>query len=596
MTQIITSRWGWQWWGGGWDGDMKKAVYDPQNIGKDAFDYDNFTNTPTIPTEVSELDNDAWYITSAALSGYQTTSNLVTNLTNPDDTHYPSAKAVSDAITSSGGWDMLKSVYDPDNIEANAFDYDNFINTPTIPTDTSDLTNGAGYITGIDSSDVTTALWYTPYNSTNPSGYITGISSWDVTTALGYTPYNSTNPSGYVTSSIISNTAYWSGWNWDTTHAPTKDAVYDKINSIDWLIPSAATSSNKLTDKNYVDDSINSVTAYYITKNAAWDQWASYAELAAATTFYSWWVVRTPTRNDYTIVLDDENHDHATTRYIYNTNWEYQYTVNETPLTQAQLDALNSWITSAKVSTYDWYATSKQDALTAGTGIDITSNTVSTASNFGTSSTAAATVQKEVSIPWITTLNVGQVVHILPSTTSTVANSTLKVNNFTAYPMRYNNAAITTSTDSIVRPANIVTSFVFDWTYWQFIGHWLDSNTTYSNMSAAEANAWTSGTTRTINASVLKWAIQTHAPVQSVNWSTGAVTVSEFTPWWTATTGYVVTKTASGYEWQAPSGWDVMVSTQANNILTSWMKIWAWTQANYESLGTYDNNTVYLTI
>lgn len=32
----------------------------------------------------------------------------------------------------------------------------------------------------------------------NTSGYITGISSSDVTTALGYTPYNSTNPSGYT--------------------------------------------------------------------------------------------------------------------------------------------------------------------------------------------------------------------------------------------------------------------------------------------------------------------------------------------------------------------------------------------------------------
>jgi hypothetical protein len=39
-----------------------------------------------------------------------------------------------------------------------------------------------------------------------------------------------------------------------------------------------------------------------------------------------------------------------------------------------------------------------------------------------------------------------------------------------------------------------------------------------------------------------------------------------------------------------------MVSDQANNILTSWMKIWAWTQANYEALSSYDNNTVYLTI
>jgi hypothetical protein len=93
--------------------------------------------------------------------------------------------------------------------------------------------------------------------------------------------------------------------------------------------------------------------------------------LAAATTFYSGWVVRVPTRNDYTIVLSDENHDNATTRYSYQgSGWEYQYTVNETALTQAQLDALNSGITSWKVSAYDWYASQiawKQDALTTQT-------------------------------------------------------------------------------------------------------------------------------------------------------------------------------------------------------------------------------------
>jgi len=360
---------------------------------------------------------------------------------------------------------------------------------------------------------------------------------------------------------------------------------------------------------------------------------------------------------------------------------------------------------------------SKQDVLTAGTGISIASNTVSTASNFWKSTTAAATAQKEVSIPWIKELHEGQVVHILPSVTSSVANSTLKVNNFTAYPMRYNNAAITTSTDSIVRPANIVTTFVFDWTYWQFVWHGLDSNTTYSNMSATEANTWTATSARTISASVLKWAVETHAPVQSVNWQTWAVTlnadnisdtgttnkfvtqtdkdtwdwkqdeleswvnirtinwtsilwswdittpvwptytagsnvqisaenvisatdttytamsqseaaswitatphtisasilrwairihskvqsvnwnewavtVSEFTPWWTATTGYVVTKTASGYEWQAPSGW---IEVDANSPIQL-TKIWAWTQAQYDALSSYDATTVYLTI
>lgn len=51
-----------------------------------------------------------------------------------------------------------------------------------LPTKTSDLTNNSGFITGITSTDVTTALGYTPYDSSNPSGYttntgtITGVS------------------------------------------------------------------------------------------------------------------------------------------------------------------------------------------------------------------------------------------------------------------------------------------------------------------------------------------------------------------------------------------------------------------------------------
>lgn len=43
----------------------------------------------------------------------------------------------------------------------------------TVPTNNNQLINGAGYIIGIDSTDVTTALGFTPYNSTNPDGYQT---------------------------------------------------------------------------------------------------------------------------------------------------------------------------------------------------------------------------------------------------------------------------------------------------------------------------------------------------------------------------------------------------------------------------------------
>jgi len=40
----------------------------------------------------------------------------------------------------------------------------------------------------LTSADVSGALTYVPYNSSNPSGYISGITSGNVTTALGYTP------------------------------------------------------------------------------------------------------------------------------------------------------------------------------------------------------------------------------------------------------------------------------------------------------------------------------------------------------------------------------------------------------------------------
>ena len=100
------------------------------------------------------------------------------------------------------------------------------------------------------------------------------------------------------------------------------------------------------------------------------------------------------------------------------------------------------------------------------------------------STTAAATVQKEVSIPDITKLEVWQVIIVKPTVTSTVANSTLKLNNFAAYDMLYNGAAISTSTDSIVWSANVPSLFYLDdvsWTkYWRFLWHWLDSNTTYT--------------------------------------------------------------------------------------------------------------------
>jgi hypothetical protein len=74
----------------------------------------------------------------------------------------------------------------------------------------------------------------------------------------------------------------------------------------------------------------------------------------------------------------------------------------------------------------------------------------------------------------------------------------------------------------------------------------------------------------------------------------GNISLNEVPSWWT--NWDVLTNVNWTATWQAPSGWDVMVSSQPNNILTSWMKIRAGEQSDYEGLWTYDMNTVYLTI
>ena len=125
---------------------------------------------------------------------------------------------------------------------------------------------------------------------------------------------------------------------------------------------------------------------------------------------------------------------------------------------------------------------------------------------YGTSSTDATIKTKEVSIPSITTLSVGTMIIVQPSETSTAAGSSLKLNNFDAYPMRYNNEAITTSTDSIVWSAAYPSIFVFDGTYWRFVARGYDA--TYTAMTIEDGVAGTSTTSRVMTAYRLKRIIQ----------------------------------------------------------------------------------------
>ena len=136
-------------------------------------------------------------------------------------------------------------------------------------------------------------------------------------------------------------------------------AIQEQVDEIEAKIPSAATSENQLADKAFVNSSINNYAAFYLTKNANGDAFQTHGEMLLTGKFWNAGVERIPTKNDYLVVLQDETKTSAlgvrpTTRYVYQGVWptgqfEFQYIVNNTSLTQAQVDAINSGITKSIV-------------------------------------------------------------------------------------------------------------------------------------------------------------------------------------------------------------------------------------------------------
>lgn len=131
------------------------------------------------------------------------------------------------------------------------------------------------------------------------------------------------------------------------------DDLGDQVHEIEAKVPAAATTDNQLADKAFVNSSINAVAAYYITSTPEGDSFATKADLVNGP-YYFQGAVRVPTTNDYALVKADETHEGSAARYMYDgKQWDYQYTLNDTPFTQAQVDAINSGITAGLVSKYN---------------------------------------------------------------------------------------------------------------------------------------------------------------------------------------------------------------------------------------------------
>lgn len=136
-----------------------------------------------------------------------------------------------------------------------------------------------------------------------------------------------------------------------TAQAAAIQHVQDDVDNVQKLIPTQASAENQLADKDFVNSSIQNMAAFYITKDANGNPFNTHAELIAGP-YYFQGKLQAPSINDYAIVLQDETKtpdalgQYPTTRYMYDgTQWAFQYIVNNTPLTAAQVAAINSGAT-----------------------------------------------------------------------------------------------------------------------------------------------------------------------------------------------------------------------------------------------------------
>lgn len=139
----------------------------------------------------------------------------------------------------------------------------------------------------------------------------------------------------------------------------------EDISGIEEKIPAQASATNQLADKNFVNSSIQTSTAHF---RGNWENWTAVPSEAVEYPIDDDGN-HDPTSNDYMVIQDasdfpvetGEDALAGTWRFKYSGTWmdnnKYgwhpEYQVNETPLTAAQLAALNSNITAEAVEKLD---------------------------------------------------------------------------------------------------------------------------------------------------------------------------------------------------------------------------------------------------
>lgn len=136
-------------------------------------------------------------------------------------------------------------------------------------------------------------------------------------------------------------------------------AAEGDIDTIEGKIPAQATAQNQLADKNFVNSSVATNTANFV------GTFSSLAELEA---------VPNPSNNDYGFVITtDAQGNTVYNRYKYvadDSEWLFEYTLNNSSFTSNQWAAINSGITSGDVTKLTVLA----DIKTIGANLNLDAN------------------------------------------------------------------------------------------------------------------------------------------------------------------------------------------------------------------------------
>ena len=173
---------------------------------------------------------------------------------------------------------------------------------------------------------------------------------------------------------------------------------------------------------------------------------------------------------------------------------------------------------------------------------------------------------------------------------TTVWNSwdTLSEANCGKYYQRWNNYGFPRTWSVTTSSTQVDASNYWPWNYYS------------SDTFIKDGWGWDSGDNWNLWWWVTQWTFQDGEKISAINTtqadvdSTAPSNPSEWDLWYDTTNSAM--KVWDWTAWQSVGWWDVLVSDQPNNILTSWMKIWAWLESDYWNLGTYDSNCLYLVI